>query len=117
MKLAAATIAAITASTFAPSSTVAPRSGLYGVVTRGPITPVCVAEQPCSVPAKGLLLRFTSADTTTTTRTNDDGAYRIRLRAGTYRVAAASGQVMPTLAHVQPRHFSHVDFNIDTGIR
>ena len=118
MKLVAATIAAVAAGSLAPvASTVPPRSGLYGVVMRGPIVPVCTAGQPCSAPAKGLLLRFTGNGRTTTTRTRDDGTYRVHLKAGTYAVAAASGRITPTLAHVRRLHFVHVDFDIDTGIR
>ena len=38
------------------------RSGLWGVVTRSPISPICVAEQPCDAPAPGVTLVFTHAD-------------------------------------------------------
>ena len=34
------------------------QSGLRGVVMRGPITPVCVAESPCTEPAKNVTLLF-----------------------------------------------------------
>ena len=34
------------------------KSGLYGKVTRGPITPVCIAEQPCSAPMPGAMIVF-----------------------------------------------------------
>ena len=32
------------------------RGSFAGLVKRGPITPVCVAEQPCDEPAKGVTL-------------------------------------------------------------
>ena len=35
-----------------------PGSGLYGVVVRGPITPVCTTETPCEAPAVGVKLFF-----------------------------------------------------------
>src|SRR5439155_12427173 len=38
------------------------RGSLDGVVTRGPIPPVCVAEQPCDAPAKNVTLLFSRAD-------------------------------------------------------
>lgn len=94
------------------------KSGLYGNVSRGPITPVCAAEQSCSAPAADVGLRFTRAGVTTTTRTTADGTYRLRLTPGTYAVAAAAGgRIAPNIVHVRSGHFWHVNLAIDTGIR
>ena len=94
------------------------KSGLYGNVSRGPITPVCAAEQSCSAPAAGVVLRFSRAGVTTTTRTTADGTYRLRLIPGTYAVAAAAGgRIEPNVVHIRSGHFWHVDLAIDTGIR
>jgi hypothetical protein len=97
-------------------------SGLYGFVTRGPLQPVCVADQPCDGPAKDMTLVFWRngriAGKTTTSKT---GAYRIRLAPGVYALRAgrvAIGRLPePRSARVVARRFRRVDFFIDTGIR
>jgi hypothetical protein len=109
-------IAALVAAAWASGSVT--KSGLYGNVSRGPIAPVCAAEQSCTAPARGVVLRFTRAGVTTTTRTTADGTYRLRLTPGTYAVApAAGGRIEPNLVHIRSGHFWHVDLAIDTGIR
>ena len=62
-------------------------SGLRGLVTRGPITPVCVAEQPCSEPAPHVTLLFSrNGPVVGRAVTNSEGRYRVRLPAGLYSV-------------------------------
>jgi hypothetical protein len=94
-------------------------SGLYGGVTRGPITPVCVAEQPCTAPAGGAVLVFSRQGRESgRVRVHSDGSYRIALPGGTYTVRALSARPLdPGTAWVRRGHFRHVDFSIDTGIR
>ena len=71
-------------------------SGLYGHVTRGPISPTCVAEQPCSAPAAGATLRFLrNGQLVAMTRVKEDGTYRIALLPGVYTVAAPSRRPLP----------------------
>src|SRR5205807_4717435 len=99
------------------------RSGLYGDVRRGPISPVCAAEQPCDAPAAGAVLVFSrDGREVARTKARDDGSYRVRLTAGLYTVrrAASTGidrKLDPNQVRVKPGRFSHVDFSIDTGIR
>jgi hypothetical protein len=95
------------------------KSGLYGDVTRGPITPICTAEQPCSAPAANTTLAFSlSGNEVGRTRTRADGTYRIALAPGTYTVRAlATRPIEPVKAWVRRGHFRKVDFSIDTGIR
>jgi len=110
--------AGVLCATSAQAST--PRSGLYGVVSRGPITPVCVAEQPCSGPAAGTILQFRSRTGRLVGHavTRSDGSYRIALPVSFYAVEATSGRgLRPTNVRVKPSRFRHVDFFIDTGIR
>ena len=58
-------------------------SGLRGIVTRGPIGPVCVAEQPCTEPAPVVTLVFASGGHVVgKTTTDGEGRYRIRLAPG-----------------------------------
>ncbi len=94
-------------------------SGLYGKVTRGPITPVCVAEQPCSEPAAGATLRFLrDGHLVAQAHVKDDGTYRIALEPGAYTVAAQSRRPLdPSTTRVRTGRFVRVDFAIDTGIR
>jgi len=95
------------------------RSGLRGIVTRGPITPMCIAETPCSAPVAGATLVFQRAGhAAVRTRTGSDGTYKIVLAPGAYSVALASPRRMgPTSARVTSGLFRTVDFSIDTGIR
>ena len=50
-----ALVAAVAASSAGAASGTT-SSGLRGLVTRGPIVPVCAAGQPCSEPAKNVTL-------------------------------------------------------------
>jgi Carboxypeptidase regulatory-like domain len=95
------------------------KSGLYGEVTRGPITPVCIAELPCSAPVPGAMIVFSRAGhEVARTRTASNGTYRLTLTPATYSVRVLqSGPVDPGVARVQRGQFRHIDFSIDTGIR
>jgi hypothetical protein len=113
---------AIILGTAATSATAAaPRSGLYGVVTRGPITPVCRVGVPCDAPAGKVTLTFSRAGLAKTTQTDQLGGYRIALAPGTYAVRTSSkpfGQTpRPANVHVRAGHVDKIDFAIDTGIR
>jgi hypothetical protein len=94
-------------------------SGLRGVVTRGPITPVCSAERPCSAPAQRIELTFVRRGHTWTTKTDDHGRYRIVLRPGVYSVTVATQRPgLPAFKATVPRGRVGVrNFTIDTGIR
>jgi hypothetical protein len=94
-------------------------SGLRGVVTRGPVSPICVAEQPCYVPVKGVTLVFSRRGREVArVRTRKGGVYRVALRAGTYTVKVLSGRLPePAKATVERGSFRRVDFSLDTGIR
>src|SRR2546428_14181057 len=67
-------------------------SGLYGVVRKGPITPVCRQGVPCDAPVRVTLVftRGSSDGGTTITfaavRSNSNGRYRIALDPGFYTV-------------------------------
>jgi hypothetical protein len=98
-------------------------SGLRGTVTRGPISPVCVAEQPCSEPAPNVTLLFSRRGHITARSTTDaTGKYRVRLAPGRYQVSRTAqprtGRGFdPDHVQVLPGRFTRVDFSIDTGIR
>jgi hypothetical protein len=104
----------------ASSATASPgSSGLFGHVMRGPVTPVCTAEAPCSAPAAGVILVFSlGGKDVARTRVRSDGSYRLTLAGGTYAVRAiATRPIDPHKAWVRAGHFRKVDFAIDTGIR
>ena len=99
------------------------KSGLQGVVMRGPITPMCVAEEPCTEPAKNVTLLFSRNGRIAGRAVTDSaGRYRLRLPAGVYAVRrppplGIGKGIEPNHARVYARRFVRVDFSIDTGIR
>ena len=98
-------------------------SGLRGIVTRGPIVPVCAAKQPCDGPAKNVTLVFwRNGRVVRRATTNDLGRYRVMLAPGLYAVRLQMKQrvgrgLEPSRARVMANRFRRVDFSIDTGIR
>jgi hypothetical protein len=99
-------------------------TGLFGLVTRGPTAPVCVAGRPCSKPAAGTVLVFSRGGSAVHATARADGTYRVRLAPGVYAVRAASGGLAtgsgglePASVRVRPGSARRVDFSIDTGIR
>lgn len=116
MRVAVALVSlALLAAGAAQATTV--RSGLYGDVTRGPISPVCVAEQPCDEPAAGAVLVFSrNGVEVARIKVRADGSYRIRLAAGYYAVRSGR-RIEPAKVRVRAWRMTRVDFAIDTGIR
>jgi hypothetical protein len=98
-------------------------SGLHGVVMRGPITPMCVAEEPCTAPAKNVTLLFSRNGRIVGRAVTDSaGRYRLRLPAGVYAVRrppplGIGRGIEPNHARVYAGRFVRLDFSIDTGIR
>ena len=107
----------------AGAQTTALSSGLRGVVVRGPIAPVCVAEQPCTEPARNVTLLFSRNSRVVGRAVTDNaGRYRVRLPAGVYAVRRPGSMgiglgIEPNRARVYAGRFGRVDFSIDTGIR
>jgi hypothetical protein len=112
---------AVSLAAVAGASAASPRSGLYGTVRRGPITPVCRAGVACDAPAPNVILTFSRAGLVRKTRTDQQGAYRIGLPQGIYSVRTNSkpfGQTPnPARVHVRAGHTDKLVFTIDTGIR
>jgi len=122
MKVLIASLSLALALVAGAQATVA-KSGLHGVVMRGPITPMCVAEEPCTEPAKNVTLLFSRNDRIVGRAVTDSaGRYRLRLPASVYSVrrpgSVGIGRgIEPNHARVYGRRFVRVDFSIDTGIR
>jgi len=119
MARSAAVIAGLVLLTVTSGAGATSQSGLRGVVTRGPIAPICIAEEPCSAPVPGATLVFKRAGyAAVRTRTGSAGTYRVVLAPGVYSVALAPPRRMaPPNARVAGGTFRRVDFSIDTGIR
>jgi len=118
------TLVALAAALVASSAGAATSSsGLRGLVTRGPIAPVCAAGQPCSEPAKDVTLVFSrNGRVVRRARTNDQGRYRVALAPGLYAVRltpkpSIGRGLEPVRARVLRARFRRFDFSIDTGIR
>lgn len=97
-------------------------SGLHGIVSRGPIQPVCKEGSPCTAPAVGAQLVFSrNGRVAARVRTLAGGRYTVRLAAGTYSVRLSP---VPRIGGITPRQVCvpvgtsrRLDFMIDTGIR
>jgi hypothetical protein len=98
-------------------------SGLHGIVSRGPITPVCRVGVPCSAPAVGAVLVFSrTGRAAVRVRTGVGGRYSVHLEPGYYTVAISPVThigfgLRPTRVHVATGIDRHLDFSVDSGIR
>src|SRR2546426_2803199 len=106
----------------APLAPAGAQSGLRGLVTRSPITPVCMEGVPCSAPAKNTSLVFTRRGRTVTTRSGGDGRYRVALAPGTWSVRAAGVPrigtgIPPSSVRVLARRLRVVNLAIDNRLR
>ena len=99
-----------------------PASGLRGLVTRSPITPVCMEGVPCSAPAKNTPLVFFRTGRSVRTRTDGTGHYRVALAPGWWNVRTTrplqiGSGISPSRVRVFAVRFRVVNLDIDTGIR
>jgi hypothetical protein len=94
-------------------------TGVRGLVTKGPITPVCQEGVPCSGPAKHVKITFVRAGVAKSVFTGKAGRYSILLTAGTYAVRFPASQFgfRPRSALVVAGRMSTRNFSLDTGIR
>jgi hypothetical protein len=106
-----------------PASASPEVSGIAGVVLRGPITPVCRAELPCSGPAAHVLVKVLRADRfVSSVWTDPQGRFRVVVAPGMYTVTVKSprGPAVRTYSQrvkVLLDRFTRVRFTLDTGIR
>jgi hypothetical protein len=94
-------------------------SGLYGVVTRGPTTPVCRVDVPCTKPYGHSTLVFSRLAMTRRVTTDAQGKYRIALPAGRWslRVQDAHFGWRPSAVTVPSARYAKLNVFVDTGIR
>ena len=110
---------ALVALTAATSAAATQATGVRGLVTRGPIAPICQEGVPCSAPAKHIKITFVRAGVAKTVLTGANGRYSILLTPGTYAVRFPSAKFgfRPRSAVVVAGRMTTRDFSIDTGIR
>jgi hypothetical protein len=92
------------------------RSGLFDVVMRGPVAPVCTAESPCEVPAAGVTLLFRHDGAVAGRAVTGHDGRRIALQPGVYTVQGPK-RTTPLSARVAAARLTRQNFTIDTGIR
>ena len=99
-------------------------SGIKGEVSIGPVTPVCTADQPCTVPYQATILIYKSTGTFVQSVQSDTlGNFTVALLPGTYRLVP----VMPNpnnfpiadqqIVTVVKDEYTRVEIFYDTGIR
>lgn len=94
-------------------------TGLRGLVTRGPVTPVCQEGVSCTAPSKHTTLTFTRNGVARSVVTGEDGRYSILLHGGSWvvRIPSARFGFQPRTVWVVAGRMTTRNFSIDTGIR
>ena len=115
-------VAALAVVGSAPAAKRAPPkpSGLYGQVTRGPVTPVCRVGVPCDEPAANATFLLIRKGQSHRVRADANGRYRIRLAPGRYIVSHNNWgprNIKPPSALVPYGRYARVNIYMDTGIR
>ena len=119
IRLAALAVVVVVLAGTGAAGAAAIRSGIYGTVTRGPVTPVCSDAVPCDSPAAGVRIVFVrNGRAVAGATTGADGSYRIRLAPGRYRLRVRGyRRWTPVRVLVRRAVMRRVDVSIDTGIR
>jgi len=63
-----------------------PVTGLQGIITLGPVTPVCLPSPPCYQPVRGTFAVYRGNRLVASFTSQANGAYSIHLPPGDYRV-------------------------------
>ena len=97
-------------------------SGLYGVVKKGPIRPVCRVDVPCDAPVKVTLVFSRAGREVARVRSSEKGRYRLGLEPGFYDVRSSvrigiQKLPKPHAVHVRGGHCDKINLFFDTGIR
>jgi hypothetical protein len=118
--LLAATIAVSACSATAPS----PTTGLTGVVTRGPITPVCRIDVPCDAPLSAGFTVQRAGRQVAQFRSDAMGQFTVMLAPGAYSVVPnPDAPIISPASQVKPvtvgdtGALTVVQLSFDTGIR
>lgn len=97
--------------------------GIEGLVLLGPMCPVASADDPCpDQPYEAWIeVRSAAGELVTGARSDEDGRFRVGLRAGSYVLVPLSGNPFPVAAEqevaVHEGAYTDVVVSFDTGIR
>lgn len=100
-----------------------PATGLTGSVVRGPITPVCIPNIPCSAPFAATFTVWQGSRLVASFGSDAQGHFTVRLEPGTYRVVPDPDAPIidppsqAKTATVGPMGLTAVQLEFDTGIR
>jgi len=100
-----------------------PTTGLTGTVIRGPITPVCRVDLPCSAPFSAHFTVMSGSSTVASFLSDSSGVFTVMLAPGSYTIVpAADAPVMSATSQaksviVGPVGLTKVQLEFDTGIR
>lgn len=117
-----AAVAIMAAACGGPTSTT-PTTGLAGTVVRGPVTPVCSVNVPCSAPFSAGFTVDGNGTAVAHFRSDDSGHFTVMLVPGVYQVVpdADAPLLAPTsqvkTVTVQESGLTMVTLEFDTGIR
>ncbi len=97
---------------------------VHGFVVRGPTTPVCQIDRPCSAPVKATFLIKQNNNLIRSVSTNKQGYFHILLYPGSYMIVQEGcpetkisfGCLRPTQMTVKAG-LNRFNFYIDTGLR
>lgn len=121
MRVAAGGLVAAIAATFAVAAgaaRVSTAGGVYGTVTKWPVTPVCTDGSPCSAPAAGVTVEAVQGSVVVAkTVTGLRGGYRIKLAPGTYRLRVRRVFKPASVLVTVRSGWVHKNLRYDTGIR
>ena len=97
--------------------------GVEGIVLIGPQCPVQSVDDPCpDLPYRAWIsVQRRDGSVVTRLRSDDDGRFRVGLRAGAYVIAPESGDPFPSASpqdvDVREGAYTQVTVSFDTGIR
>lgn len=98
-------------------------TGLTGVVMRGPITPVCLPDIPCSAPFSARFAVWQGSHLVASFRSDTQGHFTVALPPGQYRLVPASDapiigpESQTKIVDVGLGELTTVRLDFDTGLR
>ena len=118
----ATTVRQATSTTAGPTTSVALDSGITGMVTLGPISPVQREGEPNDKPYSAtIIIKDHAGAIVTQVQSGADGRFTVNLPPGTYTLEPVNGNPLPRAGTqdvtIQPHTFAEVTISYDTGIR
>ena len=98
-------------------------TGLTGIVTRGPITPVCQVDVPCEAPFAATFEVRQFGRRVASFTSDDAGRFTVRLVPGSYTIIpGANAPIIDApsqvkTVQVEPDGLTSVSLSFDTGLR